>query len=188
ASPLEPGLPPPLLPRGCHALGLLLALLVGQLDEHGERGPLVGAEVFLGEDVVEPADADVYAGPQEFGHQLRLLVGPQPAQPVPGFHDDDRAGLEAVLLRQGDQLPEAALPAVLVLVAGPAAVGEDLRRRGEVVPHAELAEHAVLPVAAVAFGLCGIGEAAVTDAGAARGLHGFLQGPVTCSTWRVSYG
>src|SRR5262249_26627811 len=150
------------------------ALLVGQLDEYGQPRPLVGAEVFLGEDVVEPADADVHPGPQQFRDQLGLLVRTQPAEPVPGFNHDDGAGLEAPVLGGRDQLAQPALFPMLVLVTRPAAVGVDFGQGRQVVPLAEPPEVVFLAVGGIALGLPGVGESAVADRGAARLSHADL--------------
>ena len=72
------------------------------------------AEVFLGENVVEPADADADAQLHQLGDEGGHLVRAEAPQPVPRL-DDDGPRLEAPILGGGDELTEAPFLAALVV-------------------------------------------------------------------------
>ncbi len=98
----------------------------------------MGAEVFLAEGVVEPADANTGARSEQLGDPPRLPVRTQAAEPVPDLNDNDRAGSNpGHPPRPRCELPQAAFLPVIAVKTGTSAGREHFLTGGQVVAFTE---------------------------------------------------
>jgi len=100
-----------------------------------------------------------------------LLVRAEPAQPVPRLNHDDGAGVEPAILGSVDQQPEFAVRAMGSCVSRFAAIREHFFAGCEIVPGAERAVLAVLPIFGIASGLLVAREAGIADGDSTGGGH-----------------